>query len=83
MGLLLALMMGLGLFNLYLYKNIGKQQAILNEIQQSIEQSPLQAKALSKVEISQNPDKSIWITAKNPKKAEVGKSDNKPTMKLE
>ena len=85
MGLLLAIILGLGVFSLWLGKNIRNQQAQLAEIQQNIEQTPLQAQALAKVTITQNDDKSIWITAKNPKKSEAGKleSNGKPTLKLE
>ena len=41
----------LGIFNLYLAKNITKKQAELAEIQQNIDQSPIQAKALAKVTV--------------------------------
>ena len=51
MGLLLAIILGLGIFNLYLAKNITKKQAELAEIQQNIDQSPIQAKALAKVTV--------------------------------
>ena len=72
MGLLLAIMLGLGIVSLYLAKTIRNQHEEIAEIQQNIEMTSLQAQAFAKVTITQNKDKSIWITAKNPKKSEAG-----------
>ena len=85
MGFLLAIILGLGIFSLYLAKTARNQHEEIAEIQQNIEMTSLQAQAFAKVTITQNKDKSIWITAKNPKKSEAGKleSNGKPTLKLE
>ena len=57
--------------NWWLGKSIQDKQQELAEIQQNIEQTPLQAKALAKLEITQESDKSILITAKNTKRAKA------------
>ena len=71
--------------NWWLGASIQSKQQELAEIQQNIEQTPLQAQALAKVEITQNDDKSIWITAKNAKKSKAGTetNSNKPSLRLE
>ena len=76
MGLLLAIILGLGIFNLYLAKNITKKQAELAEIQQNIEQSPLQAKALAKVELLEEKGE-IYIASKKGTKAEAYQNKDK------
>ena len=70
MGLLLATMLGLGIFNLWLAKNIRTQQAQLAEIRQNIDQSPLQAKALAKVDLEEEKGV-IYIANKKGTKAET------------
>ncbi|MFW2084061.1 hypothetical protein ACNPQK_24350, partial [Acinetobacter guillouiae] len=75
----------LGIVSLYVAKTIRNYHEEIAEIQQNIEMTYLQAQAFAKVTITQNKDKSIWITAKNTKKSESGKleSNGKPTLKLE
>ena len=77
MGLLLAIILGLGIFNLYLAKNITKKQAELAEIQQNIDQSPIQAKALAKVTVMEwKSEKGGVVITPKTKKAIWSKDNN-------
>lgn len=76
MGLLLAIILGLGIFSLWLGKNIRNQQAELAEIQQNIDQSPLQAKALAKLELMEEKGV-IYIASKKGAKAESYQNKDK------
>lgn len=84
MGGLIAIALILLALNLWLGISLKNSRAELAEIQQNIEQTPVQAQALAKVNIGKNDDGTLWIEAKQKRKAEVGKSTNgKPLMMLE
>lgn len=84
MGGLIAIALILLTLNLWLGISLKNNRAELAEIQQNIEQTPVQAQVLAKVNIGKNDDGTLWIEAKQKKKAEVGKSTNgKPLMMLE
>ena len=81
-GVLLTLTLGLVVGNLWLYN---KSQAITDEmvmIEQNIRQTPVQTKALARLDIGQNKDGTIWIQPKNPKKAKVGKDETNGELLL-
>lgn len=83
LGLVGALVLVLMIWSMILAKNITAQHAELTNIKQAVNQSPIQAQALAKVQIGKNDDGTIWIEPKNHKKSELGKStDGKPLMLL-
>lgn len=85
LGLLVACLLGLGLANLWLYIKYQDTAKELKQIELNIHKTPLQTRALAKVQIGQNKDGSIWIQPKNPKKSAVGRdyNDNSPLIILD
>ena len=84
MGSLVTTFLILLALNAWMGSNLKDKRAELAEITAKIEQSPLEAKALKKLEVRQNPDNSIWVVAKDPKKSRAGTNTNgKPSIQLE
>lgn len=74
-AIMVILMIGLGLGNLWLYKKSQDQTEVLIQIQDKIDQSPLEAKILSKVEIGE--ENGTYFIISNHKKATTYTSDKK------
>ena len=84
MGALVTVFLILLGLNAWMGSNLKDKRAELAEITAKIEQSPLEAKALTKLEVRQSPDNSIWVVAKDPKKSRAGTNTNgKPSIQLE
>lgn len=76
LGLMVACLLGLGLANLWLYIQYQNTAKELKQIELNIQKTPIQTRALAKIQIGQNKDGSIWIQPKNPKKSEIGRDHN-------
>lgn len=81
MGILLSILIALGAFSLYLGKKIATQQGQLDDIQQAIDNSPLQAKALTKVQVTEQ-DGKIYIVSKTSKAKTWQNKDKQQIMEL-
>ena len=84
LGLMVACLLGLGLANLWLYIQYQNTAKELKQIELNIQKTPIQTRALAKIQIGQNKDGSIWIQPKNPKKSAVGRDhNNNPLITLD